>query len=145
MPPQPPRRRLAAKAALLLAMGLAAGCSALPDTVGQAAPSDTLWTLKDLNGAPAGFSASLRFGSGGSVSGTAPCNSFSARQTAPLPWFEIADLTATQRGCPLARDEAAFFQALRAMDFAEVADNSLLLSNDQGQTLFFQAAEGPAT
>ncbi|MEM8870210.1 MAG: META domain-containing protein [Pseudomonadota bacterium] len=120
-------------------------CTQLPDTVGEAAPTGTVWSLVEVNDAPATYGASLRLLSSGRVLGTGPCNSFTATQTAPLPWVEFTDITPTERSCAQLRQEEGFFLALESMDFSEIAGESLLLSNDTGQSLFFRAAEGPST
>ncbi len=132
------------KLPFVVALALTA-CSPLPDTVGEAAPSSTVWTLVEVNGGEATFGATLRLLNSGRVLGTGPCNKFEAVQAAPLPWVEFTDFSSSQRGCAQAREEEAFFLALRSMDFAEVAGSSLLLSNDTGQSLFFRAAEGPSS
>lgn len=116
------------------------GCTPLPDTVGEAAPTGTVYRLSAFNDAPATFGATIRFFEDGTVSGAGPCNSYRATQKAPLPWVEITDLTSTRRTCPEQRSEDAFFLSLQAMDFAEVAGDSLLLTNDEGQSLFFRSA-----
>lgn len=50
----------------------------------------------------------------GSISGQAPCNSYSARQTATPPGFALGPLTRTEMGCggSAGRLESRFFQAL---------------------------------
>lgn len=124
---------------------LLAACAPLPDTVGQAAPSGTVWNLVEVNGAPATYGATLRLLGGGRVLGTGPCNRFEGRQTAPLPWAEFDEISVGGRDCPQAREEQAFLIALQSVDFAEVGGDSLLLSGSGGQTLFFRAAEGPSS
>lgn len=120
-------------------------CSPLPDTVGEAAPASTVWTLTEVNGGEANFGATLRLLNSGRVLGSGPCNAFEAVQAAPLPWVEFTNFTSGSRDCAQAREEEAFLLALQSMDFAEVAGSSLLLSNDAGQSLFFRAAEGPSS
>ena len=122
-----------------------ASCTPLPNTVGEAAPSGTVFSLVEVNDAPATYGATLRLLGSGRVLGAGPCNRFNARQSAPLPWVEISDIEASTRSCPQIRQEEAFFLALEAMDFSELAGDSLLLSNDAGQSLFFRAAEGPSS
>ncbi|MSU88141.1 META domain-containing protein [Rhodobacteraceae bacterium 2CG4] len=129
-------------AACLLALS---ACSPLPDTVGEAAPARTVWRLDQVNNAAATFPATLRLLEDGRVIGAAPCGRFEARQVAPLPWVEFADFAPAADTCRRAEEQRGFFLALRAMDFAEVAGSSLLLSNDAGQSLYFRAAEGPGS
>lgn len=127
-----------------LAALAAAACSPLPDTVGEAAPSRTTWVLTDINDAPATYPASLRLLKEGGVRGAGPCNPFTAEQRAPLPWVEFAAFDTEGRICPRMADENAFFIALASMEFAEVAGDSLLLTNTAGQSLHFRAAGRPA-
>lgn len=119
-----------------------AACTSLPDTVGEAAPSRTVWALHEINDAPATFSATLRLLDDGAVRGTGPCNAFTAEQTAPLPWVEFENIRSGDRDCAWKASEEAFFIALRAMEFAEVSGDTLLLTNTAGQSLHFRAAEG---
>ncbi len=122
---------------------LASACTPLPDTVGEAAPSGTVWRLDEVNDAPATYPATLRLLEDGRVIGAAPCGRFQARQEAPLPWVQITGIAPAATRCARAQDQRAFFLALEAMDFAEVSGTNLLLSNDRGQTLYFRAAQGP--
>ena len=45
----------------------------------------------------------------------------------------------TKRTCPDQLAEEAYFLALQSMRFAEVAGDSLLLTNNRGQSLFFRS------
>lgn len=123
--------------ALALVLGLAA-CSPLPDTVGEAAPSQTLFTLVEVNGAPAPYRASLRLLQKGGVRGSAPCGPLTAEQTAPLPWVEFSDIR-TFETCEDGGAQAAYVALLSRMEFAEVAGDALLLTNIDGETLFYRA------
>lgn len=100
-----------------------------------------VYRLTELNGAPFPARATIGFPGPGEVRGAAPCNSFRARQTAPLPWFRLEDLAATERGCADLPAEAAFFEALRSMTLAEVSGDVLLLSNDAGGEMVFSAQD----
>jgi len=121
--------------AALLAL---AACSPLPDTVGEAAPAGTMWRLETVNDAPAPYAASLRLMKNDRVWGITACGPFSAQQTAPLPWLEFAEFAPETPGCD-DPGAAAFYAALKSMDFAEVFENRMLLSNAAGQNLFFRA------
>ena len=123
----------------LLAFAALIACSPLPDTVGEAAPTGTVWRLEAFNDAPADFGATLRFLPNDKISGAGPCNGFTARQAAPLPWIEIVDLVSTERACPEQVAEDAFFLALQSMRFAEVAGDTMLLTDDGGRSLFFRS------
>jgi len=82
----------------------------------------------------------LRFGTGGKVSGHGPCNSFTATQTAPYPWFDLGGFEATEHSCPGRATETALFARLATMTLAEVADNTLILSDDDGNRMVFSTA-----
>lgn len=80
----------------------------------------------------------------GQISGRGPCNSYSATQTAPYPWFEPGPIASTRVACPDLAIEQAFLAALSLMQLAEVAGPVLLLSNDSGETLEFRLVDaGP--
>ncbi len=97
------------------------------------------WALESINGKTVTAEASLTFGPRGDVMGRAPCNSFSAKQTAPYPWFEIKDLSVTKRHCDLALEETEFFEAFAAMNVSEVSGDLMILSNEVGQEMVFTA------
>lgn len=129
----------------LAAALLLAACSPLPDTVGDAAPSRMVWRLDQANGAPATYPATLRLLEDGRVIGAAPCGRFTARQAAPLPFVGFSDFAPEDDNCARLAEQQAFFTALGAMDFAEIDTTRMRLSNDRGQSLEFEAAEGPNT
>lgn len=135
-----PARRLPDLAiAFTTTLLLLSACSPLPDTVGEAAPTGALYRLVTFNDAPADFSATIRFQPDGRISGAGPCNGFTAQQKAPLPWLEITNIASARRTCPDQLAEDAFFLALGNMRFAEVAADSVLLTNNSGQSLFFRS------
>lgn len=97
------------------------------------------WTLKRVNEAPFEALATLKFVPEGVVTGQAPCNAFSATQTAPYPWFAIKDVQVTRMACENAADEVMFFETLNSMTVSEVLGDVMILSNDAGQDMFFTA------
>ncbi|MEM9268426.1 MAG: META domain-containing protein [Pseudomonadota bacterium] len=97
---------------------------------------DQVWHLVSVDSKDATAGLTLRFLPDGSVSGEGPCNRFSARQTAPLPWFELSPILATKRGCATLDDEQALFQRLAEMRFAEIQGEVLLLSGPSGDMDF---------
>lgn len=117
---------------------LLAACSPLPDTVGEAAPDGVVWRLVEANDRAVAYAATIQLFSTGKVTGSGPCNRFTASQSAPLPWVEIGAIAATRRACPELDAEAEYFRLLAAMDFAEVAGDGLLLTNGAGESLFFR-------
>ncbi|MFK7869705.1 MAG: META domain-containing protein [Roseobacter sp.] len=100
------------------------------------------WSLVELDGEAFPASATLTFPEPGQFSGRAPCNSFSGSVTVPYPWFEAGPVAATRAFCQDQEAEDRFFQALGAVTIAEVAGDTLELSNpDDGRSMVFKAAE----
>lgn len=106
------------------------------ETLSGYGASQTLWVLAAPNGNPELAEAILQFPAAGQLVGRTPCTSFSARQTAPYPWFELADFKADEKECPT---ETGFFTALKSVTFSEVLDTTLILSNDGGLEMVFKA------
>jgi heat shock protein HslJ len=76
----------------------------------------------------------LRFPAEGEVTGTDACGTFTARQTAPYPWFELRELDDAPAGCG-----AGLRRTLGTMGFAEVSGDLLLLSADDGREMLLRA------
>jgi len=51
--------------------------------------ADKTWQLTELNGTPVTTKTTLTFPEAGKITGTAPCNTFTATLTVPYPWFEV--------------------------------------------------------
>lgn len=114
------------------------GCS--PDeTISGFAKTDTTYVLTSLNGTAFVTRATINFPQEGMIAGAAPCNSYSAAQTAPYPWFAVGPIAATRMACAELAAETDFFEALAAMSIAEVNGPILLLSNITGAEMVFQA------
>ncbi|WP_425046623.1 META domain-containing protein [Primorskyibacter sp. S87] len=111
------------------------------ETVAAYGAAGPTWQLQSLDNTSFSADASLQFEDGGKISGKGPCNSFSAAQTAPYPWFEVSDLVATSASCPSLEAEGAYFAALMAMTQSEVSGNVLILRNDAGHEMLFKAGE----
>ena len=111
----------------------------MPDeTLSGYADAGSIWVLSDLNGAP--IRATLRLPEAGRVTGQGPCNSYSASQSAPYPWFKLGPIASTRRACPELQQEQAYFSALARMSLSEVSGDVLILSNEAGEKLVFRAA-----
>ncbi len=108
------------------------------ETVAGYMENGTVWRLAEMDGAPVDPDVTVEFARGGGVSGNAPCNAFSATQTAPYPWFELSQILSTRRACPDLKIEARFFEQLGAMSLSELSGSVLLLSNDAGDVLVFE-------
>jgi len=102
---------------------------------------ERLWALTQQDGTPMTAEVTLDLRAPGRVSGTAPCNRYSAAQTAPYPWVEVGPITATRRACPDLPAEQAYFDLLSRMTLAEVSGPVLILSNDAGKTLTFRRVQ----
>lgn len=109
------------------------------ETISGYIQKDTIWTLVELNGTPFSKHATISFPSKGKVIGHAPCNSYSATQTAPLPWFELIVTEVTELECSDLKAEGMFFQGLESMTQAEVLNTVLILSNETGSEMVFRS------
>lgn len=123
---------------LLFVIGLTA-CKA-DETISGYVDMDTTWALVELNGAPFTARATMAFPEKGLVTGKAPCNSYSASQSVPLPWFELGPIMSTKMACPDMQDEQQFFDALAQMSLAETLNDTLILRNDEGHEMVFKSA-----
>lgn len=121
----------------LLALALMSACQG-DESVSAYAPYDR-YALVEVDGLPFSAGATLNLATTGRVSGTAPCNTWAADQTAPYPWFETGPIAATRMACPDLEAEAAFFAALETMTLAEAVGATLILSNTDGREMVFQA------
>lgn len=83
--------------------------------------------------------ATIAFAEEGRVTGNGPCNSFSADQKVPYPWFELGPIASTRRVCPDLATETTYFAALADMRFAEVIGDTLILTSESGQIMTYQA------
>lgn len=125
--------------ALLILPAILIGCEQPNETLASYGAGDVTWQLVKLNGVDFSERATMVLEEDGSVSGRAACNSFQARQTVPYPWFKIEAVAATKTACPELAAETAFFTALSEMTLAEVSGDVLLLSNETGAEMLFEA------
>lgn len=111
------------------------------ETVAAYGAKDTRWRLESIADARFEAEVTLEFPETGKIAGQGPCNSFSGTQSAPYPWFEVTDLSASQISCPDLEAEGMFFAALLNMSQSEVSGNVLILRNDSGIEMLFKAVE----
>ncbi len=121
---------------ILFLLGLL-GCA--DETISGYADPDAVYRLAEIDGTPFEPRATIAFRIEGMAEGEAPCNAWSATQSVPYPWFEIGPIAATKRACPNLAAEAAFFETLGQMSLAEVQGPILILSNDAGREMVFEA------
>ncbi|MEO1703933.1 MAG: META domain-containing protein [Pseudomonadota bacterium] len=120
--------RRAGVAVTLLAL---AACG--PDeTISGFAGTERTWALVSLDGVPWSERATLTFPEAGQVAGAAPCNRFTASQSAPYPWIEIGPIAATRLACPALEAEGIYLTMLGEMAVAEVVGDVLRLTREDG-------------
>ncbi|MGR3461978.1 MAG: META domain-containing protein [Roseovarius sp.] len=126
-------------ALLIVAMSLLGYCQ--DETVSGYDGQDTTWALRSIDGTPFAARATLTFPEEGTLAGEAPCNHYSGQQTVPYPWFSAERIISTKRACPDIEAETRYLRALADMTLAEIAGDTLILSNDAGREMMFRAQE----
>ena len=127
------------KAALSLIAIWLVGCDTpVSETAAGASPPGAIWLLQSINQKPVEARTTLRFLANGSIAGDAPCNSYSASQKVPLPWFEAGPITVTKRTCEHQAEENRYIQSLDEMIFAEITGNTMLLTGENGEELLYR-------
>ena len=119
-------------------LSLIPACQA-DETLRAYGAADRIWTLTELDGQAFSANTTLTFSEEGTVSGNAPCNSYSASMSVPYPWFEVGPILSTKLACPELTAEMQFFRALNAMTLSEVLDKTLTLSTPEGREMLFTA------
>ena len=112
-------------------------CDRADETVSGYGAAQTVWVLQTIDDKPFAARATLIFPEEGQLSGDAPCNGYSAAQTAPYPWFAVGQITSTKRACPALPSEALYLTTLSEMTISEVSPTTLILSNDAKRTMVF--------
>lgn len=103
--------------------------------------ADRVWSVVELDSRPFDQTATLTFPEPGRISGTAPCNSYSASMTAPYPWFQADAIVVTKLSCPDIGAETAYLTALAEMTQSEVSGDVLILSNAQKREIVFRTTD----
>ncbi len=109
------------------------------ETLSGYGASDATWKLVEINGETFAADATLQFPEEGKLTGQGPCNSFFGTQGEPYPWFKAENIGATRRACPELAAETLMLQSLEKMTLVEVTANVLLLTNDAGEQMVFEA------
>jgi heat shock protein HslJ len=110
-----------------------------------AAPTQTLaqtvtgtWELLAIDGVFTDTPVTLTIDEGGTFSGKAPCNGFSASNRAQLPALQLGGIRATRMACDRLEEEQAFFDALSVMTEVRLEGlRNLILSAPDGRSLEF--------
>jgi heat shock protein HslJ len=96
------------------------------------------WQLLAIDGVVTDAPATLRLETDGTLAGAAPCNRWSAMNTATLPALTLGPIRATRMACDRLDDEQVFFEALSAMTaMAPDGDRNLILTGPDGRSMEF--------
>lgn len=96
------------------------------------------WQLLAIDGVVTDAPATLRLEADGTLAGAAPCNRWSAMNTATLPALTLGPIRATRMACDRLDDEQVFFEALSAMTaMAPDGDRNLILTGPDGRSMEF--------
>ena len=126
------------RAFLPLALLALAGCLRDETVSGYAEPG-AVYRLEAVDDRPARTAFALVFPRPGRAEGQGDCLSFTARQTAPYPWFELVDERIRLPDCVHTQEERAVVLLVLAMTIAEFSGDRLLLSDEAGRALLFRA------
>jgi heat shock protein HslJ len=94
------------------------------------------WHLVGIEGQAVNWKTTLKV-EGDRFGGKAPCNSWFAKNTSTLPTIGLGPIGATRMACPELKAESAFFDALQAMQRAELDQGHLYLIGAEGRILEF--------
>ena len=125
---------------VLTALLFSAACAG-DETLSGYADAQATYLLETIDGAPFPARATIALPEEGRAEGEAPCNRWSAGQSAPYPWFALGPIVTTRRACPDLAAEQAFLAALAAMTLAEVQGPVLILSDEAGREMLFRAVQ----
>lgn len=120
----------------MLAVAVAGCVPEKDETISGYVSPKGVWVLQTMNGDTIDPRITISFPEEGRVSGSAPCNSYSGVQSAPLPWFKVAGIASTRRACPELALEQRYFEALTTASIAEVLGDTLLLSGQEIELVF---------
>jgi heat shock protein HslJ len=97
----------------------------------------TTWRLVELNGAPAAAPTTVTLTEDGRIEGQGPCNRFTAEYSGRWPDLRFQPAAATRMACPDLAAEAAFFDAIGAVDAAALGADGLTLTGPGAVRLRF--------
>ena len=109
------------------------------ETVSGFAETGANFHLVEIDGTPFTARSTISFPDQGSVRGQAPCNAYSADQSAPYPWFALGPIAVTRAACDDLPKELLFFEALSSMTQIEVFADTVILRNDDMREMIFRA------
>lgn len=123
---------------LLPALAILGYCK--DETVTGHGGAEVVWHLTAIDDVPFDADVRLWFPEEGAIAGETTCNRFTARQTAPYPWFQAEAITIGDAACPQHEAEVRFLDALAAMTLVEVTGPVMILSTETGREMLFHAA-----
>ena len=127
----------------LLTLLAAVSMTACPTAQAQTV-TDTEWQLLAVDGAFYEANATLQIADDGSLTGSGPCNRWSARNAATLPDLKIEGLRATRMACDRLADEQAFFDVLIGMTGLKLAGpKNLVVQGPGDRSMEFSLASVP--
>ncbi len=126
---------------LLLALPLALTACSGDETISAFVDKEATYRLTEVDGKPYPSLATVSFPDEGSISGRAPCNSFSGQLAAPYPWFELGPMRVTRSTCPEMAAERSFFKDLAKMTLIETNGDVLILRDDGAREMIFVKTE----
>ena len=107
------------------------------ETISGYADPEATYRLQEFSGELFTARATISFPEEGVARGNAPCNSWSAQQTAPYPWIELSQLQVTRRACTELAAEQEFIRALEGTALVEVQGDILILTDEDGIEMVF--------
>lgn len=113
------------------------GCGGDETISGQSSGTD-IWELSSFRGHDVTVPITITFPQKGQIAGRAPCNRYSAKQGAPLPWFEVETILSTKMACPELDLETAYFKALKSATLAEIQGDIFILSTENATLLTYR-------
>ncbi len=101
------------------------------------------WHLIGLEGQAPPAPLSISFAEDGKLAGQAPCNRYFGSYSGDLPALTMSALGATKMACPDLAAETVYFEALQAVQSAEISEGHLYLIGFEGRLMEF--TRDPAT
>ena len=123
-------RRILAVAVCLMACG--------PNLAGaKDGAAERVFALHSIGSTTVTTRVTLEFADDNRVVGAAPCNRYSAQQTAEAPDFTLGPIAATRRACPDLELETRYFRALEDASTITQDEKTLTLHGENSETLVF--------
>lgn len=109
------------------------------ETVSAFVPDGKTWYAISMKGRPTTTEIYVEFPEEGVIRGKGPCNTFSATQTEPYPWFKAENIVATKAACRGIQEEQIFFIRLGMVTEIEVAGTVMIMTDKDGDEIVFES------